>query len=133
VAMYSIERLVWEAAGQPVPASLPSPDEVVQLRRLALSSPSYLYPGVPREVREKALACSVTRCATLMEAIGFSATVRNAGPEANEALEWLLAQQPCDPALANKISVGPPASLEDLSQVAQEPSGIDRLFPPDAG
>ncbi len=132
-AMYVFERKVWEAAGQPPPDTVLSADNQQTLRRVAFASFYFLAPGVPRAVKEKALACSSTRCSGLMEAIGQHAAWRDAAPDLMGDADWLMAQSPCDPALARRLANGPPATLVDLAGSAKPGGGLLELYPEDAG
>lgn len=124
-SMYGIERKVWLAAGRQPPDSIPSADEVTTFRRVSMAGVSFLYPGVSPAVRARALECGLSRCASLTEAIGFSAAMRATLPEVGDDLRWLLAQHPCDQGLAERLSRGKPASLDELSSIFEEPPKID--------
>lgn len=125
-AIYGLERKVWEDLGQPMPEGLPSTDEAWRLRHSAFAGMYFLYPGVPRAVREKALACIPTRCAALMEAIGAAASLRQLLPEAQLDLAWLQAQSPCDPELAARAARSPPITRDVITQnFMGGPAGIE--------
>lgn len=114
VSIYNLERLVWEDVGRPVPEGLPSRDDGGRLRNSAFAGLYLLYPGVPRAVKEKALKCIPMRCAALIEGIGVTASLRHLVPGAQEELDWLLTQTPCDSALAARAARSPPITREVL-------------------
>lgn len=113
-ALFNIERGFYEDAGVQAPLPIPTASDVTQLRGVAFSGMYFLFPGVKREVREKALACLPMRCVGLTEAIGSTAALRNVVPDAQAHLDWLLAQSPCDPLQAQRMARGPGVSIDEL-------------------
>ena len=113
-AFFNIERGFYEDLGVQPPAPVPSADDVSQLRGVAFAGMYFLFPGVKREVREKALACTPMRCVDLMEAIGSTAALRNVVPDAQGHLDWLRAQSPCDPLQAERMARGPAVPIDEL-------------------
>ncbi len=108
VAIHGIERKTWDDAGL-VPPDPPLTDaERFEARHAAFAGMYFLYPGVARAVREKALKCVPSRCSALVEAIGASSSLAGLVPSATGDVEWLLAQAPCDPALAAQAAKAPP-------------------------
>jgi hypothetical protein len=105
-AFYGIERGVWDAAGLVAPEPVPSADDVQRIRQSSFSSIFFLYPGVAKEVREKALACTPARCSAITEAVGMAAAMRGLEPGAADDLDWLRSQPGCDQALAERIARG---------------------------
>jgi len=134
-AILGIERSMYERLGQPLPEALPTADEAFAYRRTTFASMYFLYPGVPRSVREKAIACSAARCSAITEALGISAGARQLVPEAQENLEWLLSQHPCDGALADSIARSPPVGGDALAKQVLIEGGVnlDDLLSFDAG
>ena len=132
-AILGIERSLYEGLGQPVPKALPTADEALAFRRTTFASMYFLYPGVPKSVREKAIACSASRCSAITEALSISASARAAAPEAQENLEWLMEQHPCDVALAESISRSPPVNDDALARQVEEAVSLDDLLSYDAG
>ncbi len=125
-ALSNIERKVWEDVGQPLPEGLPTSDETWRLRHSTFAGMYFLYPGVPRAVREKALKCIPLRCGALTEAIGAAAALRQLVPGTQQDVDWLLAQRPCDPELAARAARSPPATRDFLSRnLVGEPAGIE--------
>ena len=114
-AMYGIERGVWQAAGLTPPESLPTSDDVQTIRHSARAGMYFLFPGVSREVKQKALKCIPARCAALTEAIGASASMRPALANTDD-IDWLLAQEPCDLTLATSLSRGRPLPLTAVAE-----------------
>lgn len=117
LALYGIERGFWEASGLTPPEPPPTADEVQRLRQSAFAGLYFLYPGVPRAVRLKALACIPSRCAALTEAIGATAALRDFLPGTEAELQWLLAQEPCDRDQATRLSRGRALSLAELAEI----------------
>ncbi len=112
VAIHGIERKTWDDAGL-VPPDPPLTDaERFEARHASFAGMYFLYPGVPRAVREKALECVPSRCSALVEAIGASSSLAGLVPSATGDVEWLLAQAPCDPALAAQAAKAPPITAE---------------------
>jgi hypothetical protein len=131
-SMNGVELLVWQQAGLPVPPGAWSDDERGRVRRLGLSSPFFLYPGVSEAVRAKALACAANRCSMLAEGIDGAAALREVTPQAGEDLQWLLGQHPCDEALARRQVAAQPLPLEKLKDLTESP-GVRQVVPPDGG
>lgn len=127
VSLYGIERKTWEDLGQPMPEGGLTADDASQARHATLGGPFFLYPGVPRAVREKALKCIPTRCAALLETIGVTASFSALVPSTREDLAWLLEQKPCDEALARRLTRSPPVAPEILRQL-QDMGGIKRAM-----
>lgn len=126
VSLFNIERKVWEDLGQPPPEGLPTGDESWRLRHSAFAGTYFLYPGVPRAVREKALKCVPMRCAALIEAIGAAASLRQLAPDAQQDIDWLLAQRPCDPELASRAARSAPVTRDFITQnFMGGPAGIE--------
>lgn len=125
-AMFGIERGFYEDLGVPPPAPVPSADDVAQLRGVAWAGMYFLFPGVKREVREKALACLPMRCVGLMEAIGSTAALRDVVPNAQEHLDWLRAQSPCDPLQAQRMARGPAVPLDQLIESYAGDTGVEK-------
>ena len=75
-----------------------------RLRSADFAARDFLIPGVPKDVREKALKCAPIKCTALMEALGATTMVSDIVPGTQEHVQWLLAQSPCDPALAGMMS-----------------------------
>jgi hypothetical protein len=124
IAMLNIERGVWEASGQVPPSPLPSPDDAVRMRHAAFAGMYFLYPGVPRAVREKALACNPARCSALMEAIGVTAALRDV-VSVDDELQWLRAQAPCDPLQADRLAKGPALPARLLAENWSGDTGLE--------
>lgn len=124
VAIYNIERKTWEDVGQPIPQDGLTADDAFRARHASLGGTYFLYPGVPRAVREKALKCVPTRCSSLLEGIGVTASFRALVPSAQQDLDWLLAQKPCDDALARRLTNVPPVKPELLEQMLGSEGGI---------
>ncbi len=134
VSVLRFDRLAWEASGLPIPETSNMTAELASaVRRAGLAAPYFLYPGVPREVQQKALGCGLTRCSQLLEALGAAAMFRDFVPDAEAQLAWLVAQRPCDLRLAEKIRSGPPPSLETMVESFTPGPGADRWDAPDAG
>lgn len=127
-AMYGIERRVWEDAGLSPPEPLPTSDEVQRLRHASFAGMYFLMPGVPRSVREKALACTPARCATLTEGLIATAALRDLAPNAAEDLEWLQAQGPCDAVAAARFARGPAQPLETLFESYAGETGVEHAM-----
>jgi len=132
LAVLRFDRLAWEVSGQPVPESTLSPDDYQLALRVDHSSIYFLFPGVPKAVREKALGCSPVKCTMLMEGLGAHVALRDFVPDAQEGTDWLMAQHPCDPALAAKALRGEPSSLDTLLKLYDGP-GAERIVPPADG
>lgn len=113
-ALYGLERAVWADAGLQPPDPPPSAAEALRQRHALFAGVYFLYPGVPRAVRERALGCIPTRCSALQEAVTMVSAMREAAPEAPDVLDWLLAQAPCDPALAARMARAPPLPVEQM-------------------
>jgi hypothetical protein len=132
-AILGIERAMYEKLGQPVPDALPSAEEALAFRRTTFASMYFLFPGVPKAVREKAIACSAARCSAITEALGISGGARNVVPEAQENFDWLMKQSPCDSALADSIDKSASVTSEQLARQVEEAVSIDDLLTFDAG
>ncbi len=111
---YGLERSAWDAAGQQPAEPLPSADDLERLRQSTFASHFFLFPGVPKEVREKALACARVRCVAVTEALGMAAGTRDLEPDAADDLEWLSAQPGCDRALAQQYARKTTSLPQDL-------------------
>jgi len=127
-AIYGIERGYWELLGLTPPEPLPSAEAVLQMRHTGFASMYFLYPGVPRAVRTRALACMPIRCTALTESIGATAAMRELVPNAEDDLQWLLAQAPCDPVQAERLSRGPPLDAAMLRQSFSGEGGLERAM-----
>ncbi len=132
-AMYGTERTFYERRGLAPPASLPSTEDTQTYRRTTWSGMLFLMPGVPKSVREQAIACTASRCTAINEALGMSAAARDALPEAKANLNWLLAQSPCDPTLAGRIASSPSITDEALQKQFDGMPDIDSMLSYDAG
>jgi hypothetical protein len=132
-AMFGSERTFYERLGVLVPASLPNTEQTQAYRRAAFAGMYFLLPGVPKRVREKAVTCSAARCTALNEALSMTSSVRAALPEAQETLDWLMSQSPCDSALAERISKSAPVTDEALSTLLDGSPDIDALLNFDGG
>jgi hypothetical protein len=127
-SMYGIERSIWESAGMAPPDPPPSAEDVLRIRLSAFAAVYFLYPGVPRSVREKALACAPARCAALNEGLGAAASLREVEPAALDDLDWLLAQPGCERELAQRVARGP-AAASSLAQAALgENAGVEHFM-----
>ncbi len=128
-AMYGIERGFIEDQGLAAPQGqppVPSAGDVQLLRRTGHIGMRMLYPGVPRAVKEKALACNpVMRCSTLIEGMAVTASMRDLVPDAAGDLDWLAAQSPCDPALAELVRKSPAAPAPTLQNYFKDTEGIE--------
>lgn len=133
VAIYGIERAFYAKLGLALPADLPSAADAQTYRRTAYAGMYFMWPGVSKAVREKALECSVAKCVALTEGLSVSAGARSMMPEAQETLDWLLKQRQCDPALAEKISRSPVAQPETFAQMFENVPSLDDLLDPDGG
>ncbi len=132
-AIYGIERRFFEQLGQPAPSGLSDAVDGESSRRTVFAGMYFLYPGVPKAVRQKALTCAASRCSAMTEAIAINAAARATLPEAQEGLEWLLGQHPCDAELAARIAKSPPASDEVLAHQIDDVPSLDDLLTFDAG
>jgi hypothetical protein len=127
VAMYGIERAVWESAGLTPADPPPSADDGLRIRFSTFAALYFLYPGVPRPVREKALACTPARCAALNEGLGAAASFREVEPTAPDDLDWLLAQPGCESELAQRVARGPPAPASVLASLGEN-AGVEHFM-----
>ena len=133
VSMYGIERRFFSALGLEVPPELPSESETQDFRKTALAAMRFAWPGVPKAVREKALACSNARCSTITEALSISAESRAVLPEAQETFDWLMSQKQCDAQLAQNIARSPGSTAEKLAPMFESGSKtIDEWLSPPA-
>jgi hypothetical protein len=134
MVLLKYDRAAWEASGLPIPpTSLMTPELAESVKRVGLSSPFFLFPGVPREVQQKALACGPIRCTQLTESVAAAAMLKGFVPEADAQLSWLMEQKPCDPVLVEKMRSGPPPSLETVAAVYGDGPGADRFGALDGG
>lgn len=122
---FGIERGVWEDAGLTPPEPLPTAGDIQGFRHAAFAGMYFLYPGVLRSVREKALKCIPTRCAALNEAIAAAAAMRHVAQGAQEQLDWLQAQEPCDPKLAERMARGPADAAGKLMDTFTANPGVE--------
>jgi hypothetical protein len=130
LALLRMDRTAWEASGQPVPeASTMTADAMALARKVQFGSTWFLYPGVPRAVREKALACAPARCTALMEALAAAVAFQEFVPAARDDIDWLLAQQPCDGPLAEKAARAAPESPEKLAAFYTDNIGAQQYYP----
>lgn len=107
-AFHALVRGSFVRAGSPVPAGVFTEADRREVRDAALAGVHLLYPGVPNDVRETALACMPMRCAALNEAIGFASGLGAVRASVADDVRWLSQQQPCDAALATLLSHAPP-------------------------
>jgi len=98
---------------------------VQRLRQAGFAGMYFLFPGVPRAVREKALKCVPLRCAALDEAIVSTAVMRDLVPDADEHLAWLQAQAPCDEAMAARLARSPAYPPQKLLDFYGSTSGVE--------
>ncbi len=133
VAIYGIEQKFYAERGLPLPPGLPTIAEAQSYRRAAFAGMYFMWPGVPKAVREKALECGAAKCSAITEGLGMNAGLRAMLPEARETLDWLLQQKPCDQTLAEKIARSPPASPGTVAQQLGDMPSIDDLLNPDGG
>lgn len=127
-AMLGIERGVWESAGLTPPSDPPpSQADTNRFRQVALMNLHFLYPGVPTEVRRKALECSPMPCAMLFEAMTVSAALREVSPDAAPTLEWLSAQPTCDEGLARRLAAAP-SSPTGVQLFLQSDLGLESMM-----
>lgn len=113
-AFHGLVRETWARAGRAPPLVPFSEVERDRVRAAAFAGTSLLYPGVPNEVRTKALACIPMRCAALQEALGVAASLRHVRPSSEADAKWLREQQPCDPASADLLLRAPPLEASRL-------------------
>lgn len=134
VTLMRYDRTAWEASGLSIPPTSTMTLELSEsVRRVGLASPYFLFPGVPREVQRKALACGPVRCAQLLEALGAAVMLEDFVPDTDAQFSWLMEQQPCDRVFAQKLRTGPPPSLETLEAMFTSGPGADRFGAFDAG
>jgi hypothetical protein len=129
IVLLRFVRLAWEASGQTSPEPVLSADDEQAARRVSFASPYFLFPGVPRAVREKALACAPVKCSLLMEALGAHTALRDFVPDAQEGIDWVLAQHPCDPGLAAKAATGKALDPETIMKMWGSSPGAERIVP----
>ncbi|MBL8924257.1 MAG: hypothetical protein JNJ54_35740 [Myxococcaceae bacterium] len=127
-SFHALVRRSFEEAGQPVPDGVFTDADRRQVRAAGLAGVRLLYPGVPEDVRSKALGCIPMRCAALNEAIGFSAGLVQLRPASADDVKWLARQQPCDAALAGLLSRTPPIDPESLRDSLPPLGDLDESF-----
>jgi hypothetical protein len=127
-AMYGIERGVWESAGLAPPDPPPTADDVLRIRYSSFAAVYFVYPGVSRAVREKALACTPARCSTVNEGLGAAASLRTIEPTAVDDLDWLRSQPGCEHELAERIARGPPAAPALVLGALGENAGVEHFM-----
>ncbi len=110
LSMLTLEREFFEAQGLPPLDGAITPQTKQHARSAGFAARNFLMSGVPIAVKKKALACSQTRCATINEAASLLSGLRGAMPRIREDLDWLKEQQPCEPALLDRIATSPPLS-----------------------
>jgi hypothetical protein len=100
-------------------------------RRLARSSPNFLYPGVDAKVMAKALECAPAPCSALTEASWVHAAVGELSPTNTSTDFWpLLDKQACDGSVRQKIRASKPNKPTDAkSALAEGPQIIEAAFP----
>jgi hypothetical protein len=104
-----------------------------RLRYADFAARDFLLPGVPKEVRSRALECAPVKCTAIMEALGATSMVSDVAAGAQEHLKWLLAQSPCDPALAAmtaKFRPLPPTEILGAMMVRTLDENLDLLKNP---
>lgn len=116
-SFHGLVRETWAQAGRAPPVAPFSESERAQVRAAAFAGAFLLYPGVPNEVRAKALECIPMRCAALQEALGVSASLRAVRPTGEADAKWLREQQPCDVASADLLLTAPPLEAARLADV----------------
>lgn len=116
-SFHGLVRETWAQAGRAPPIAPFSEAERGQVRAAAFAGTYLLYPGVPNEVRAKALACIPMRCAALQEALGVAASLRAVRPVSEADAKWLREQQPCDAASADLLLSAPPLEAARLADV----------------
>ena len=126
-ALLTFEREFFEAQGLPLLAGTLTLQTKQDARAAGFAAQYFLLTGVSKEVRQKALACSPTRCTAMVEAAALLSGLREAVPRAREDLEWLMEQHPCEPALLERVSKSPPLSVLP-SAGALEHNGLERLL-----
>lgn len=113
-SFHGLVRETWAQAGKAPPIAPFSEAERGQVRAAAFAGTYLLYPGVPNEVRTKALGCIPMRCAALQEALGVAASLREVRPSSEADAKWLREQQPCDAASADLLLRAPPLEASRL-------------------
>jgi hypothetical protein len=126
-AMHAIERAVWELAALEPPTPLPTEDEANAYRALVVAGAYFLLPGVSDEVRERALDCAPSRCASISEAIGATAAMADLEPGAARSLRWLRDQHGCHSSWLDRVSEkGNPQVIRELLE--NPTAGVDRAL-----
>jgi hypothetical protein len=110
LSMLTLEREFFEAQGLPPLDGAITPQTKQHARSAGFAARNFLMSGVAIAVKKKALACSQTRCAAINEAASLLSGLRGAMPRIREDLDWLKEQQPCEPALLERIATSPPLS-----------------------
>lgn len=113
-SFHGLVRETWAQAGRAPPLAPFSDAERGRVRAAAFAGTYLLYPGVPNEVRTKALGCIPMRCAALQEALGVAASLRAVRPSTEADANWLREQQPCDAASADLLLRAPPLEASRL-------------------
>lgn len=116
-SFHGLVRETWARAGRAPPVAPFSETERGRVRAAAFAGTYLLYPGVPNEVRAKALECVPMRCAALQEALAVAASLRGVRPSSEADARWLRDQQPCDASSADLLLHAPSleaARLTDL-------------------
>jgi len=121
LSILTSEREFFEAQGLPPLDGALTPQTKQQARSEGFAARHFLMTGVSVAVKKKALACSRTRCAALTEAASLLSGLRGAVPRVREDLEWLKEQQPCEPALLERVATSPPlSSLPPVASMERE-------------
>lgn len=116
-SFHGLVRETWAQAGSAPPIAPFSEAERGRVRAAAFAGTYLLYPGVPNEVRTRALACIPMRCAALQEALGVAASLRAVRPSSEADAKWLREQQPCDAASADLLLQAPPLEASRLGDL----------------
>jgi hypothetical protein len=127
-SFHALVRRAFADAGRPVPDGVFTDADRRQVRAAGLAGLRLLYPGVPDDVRAKALGCIPMRCAALNEAIGFSSGLTQLRPASADDVKWLTRQQPCDGALAGLLSRAPPIDPRSLRDSLPPVAGLEEFL-----
>ncbi|MBI5495876.1 MAG: hypothetical protein HY904_12700 [Deltaproteobacteria bacterium] len=103
-----------------------------RFKRMSAASLGFMLPGVPEDVMRRALACSPTRCVTLIEGTAQFSHFEHFWPEpvGRTSPDALVAAAGCDGGLLRRARSVPPADLEAaLAFLREGPSaGVASLF-----
>ncbi len=136
--LLALEREAWEAAraqGREVGGWQPyAAEDLERYRRLARSSPNFVFPGVSEEVMRKALACNViSRCSAIYEAVGTHAVMGHlAATDTSAAVREISDGSGCDPELLAWLRKNKASTPEQVLRTFPTGDGMAWLTP-DAG